>query len=259
MTRGVGTGWDDLDRLYRVVPGALTILAGLPGHGKTTWLDSLLVNLATRHQWRTCIFSPESAPTSDHANELVTRKAGRHATLSQVSHALGWIDQYFTWVDHDTHTNVSQILTAIRAEHARRPLNSFVIDPWTEVEVEREKGERKDQYIRREITRIRRFARRHDLHAFVVVHPKQMEPDRMGIYPVPRAHDLHGGSVWRKQADALVVVWRDEAGLSRNDDLTDIWIQKIRKQPQDGRLGHITLRFDIVTNTYSHTTALEPI
>lgn len=197
ITRGVSTGWTDLDRLYRVVPGALTILAGLPGHGKSTWLDSLLVNLAEQHHWRTCLFSPESAPTSDHADELVTRKAGRKADLAEVSRALGWINDHFAWVDHDSHTTVSQILTAVRAEHATRPLNSFVIDPWTEVEVERERGEREDQYIRREITRVRQFARRHDLHAFVVVHPKNMEPNRNpkldGPYPIPRAHDLHGG------------------------------------------------------------------
>lgn len=250
ITRGVSTGWTDVDRLYRVVPGALTILAGIPGHGKSTWLDALLVQLAERHGWRTCLFTPEAAPIADHADNLVTARVGRRATLDEVSGALGWIHDHFAWVDHDTHDNASQILTAIRAEHARRPLNSFVIDPWTEVEVNRRPGEREDEYIRREVTRIRQFARRHDLHAFLVVHPKNIEPDRLGIYPIPRASDLHGGSVWRKQADALVVVWRDEAGISRSPEITDVVVQKIRRQPADGHLGRTELHFDVHTNRY---------
>jgi replicative DNA helicase len=250
ITRGVTTGWPDLDRLYRVVPGGLTILAGIPGHGKSTWLDALLVNLAERHGWRTILFSPESAPTEEHADNLVTARVGRRASLTEVSGALGWVHEHFSWVDHDTHSNVSQILTAVRTEHARRPLNSFVIDPWTEVDVNRRPGEREDEYIRREVTLIRQFARRHNLHAFLVVHPKTMEPNRDGTMPIPRPHDLHGGSVWRKQADALVVVWRDEAGVSQPPELTEVVVQKIRKQPGDGQLGRTTLRFDVAMNAY---------
>ncbi|WP_370325277.1 DnaB-like helicase N-terminal domain-containing protein [Euzebya sp.] len=257
ITRGVSTGWFDVDRLYRVVPGNLTILAGIPGHGKSTWLDSLLVNLAERHGWRTMQFSPESAPIAEHVDELVTRRVGRKATLLEVQAALGWVHEHFAWVDHDSHTTVSQILTAVRAEHARRPVNSFVIDPWTELDVTRQRNEREDEYIRREVTRIRQFARRHDLHAFLVVHPKNIDANRDGTYPIPRASDLHGGSVWRKQADALVVIWRDEGGVNRSDDIAEVVVQKIRRQPGDGRLGRTSLRFDMHTHTYAQISPLD--
>jgi replicative DNA helicase len=257
ITRGVTTGWHDVDRLYRVVPGALTILAGIPGHGKSTWLDSLLVQLAERHHWRTMLFSPESAPIEEHVDDLVTRRVGRRADLHDVTGALGWVHEHFAWVDHDSHNTVAQILTAVRAEHANRPINSFVIDPWTELDVTRQRGEREDEYIRREVTRIRQFARRHDLHAFLVVHPKNLEANKDGTYPIPRASDLHGGSVWRKQADALVVVWRDESGINQAPEVTDVVVQKIRRQPGDGRLGRTCLRFDIHTNTYQQMTTTE--
>lgn len=46
---GLATGYPALDRLCRIPQGALTIVAGRPGHGKTTLQLNLLLNLARRY------------------------------------------------------------------------------------------------------------------------------------------------------------------------------------------------------------------
>lgn len=34
-------GWSGLDGFYRVVPGEVTVITGIPGSGKTEWLLSM--------------------------------------------------------------------------------------------------------------------------------------------------------------------------------------------------------------------------
>jgi replicative DNA helicase len=61
-TEGLATGWQGLDRLIRIPAGALTLFAGRPGHGKTTVLLNLLVNLLECYPDRTFyLYSYEEA------------------------------------------------------------------------------------------------------------------------------------------------------------------------------------------------------
>lgn len=47
--RGALTGWESLDKHYTVRPGEMTIVTGIPSHGKSQFLDALVVNLARDH------------------------------------------------------------------------------------------------------------------------------------------------------------------------------------------------------------------
>ena len=47
----MSTGWYALDHLYRVVPGELSIVTGVPNSGKSEWIDALLCNLAVQQGW----------------------------------------------------------------------------------------------------------------------------------------------------------------------------------------------------------------
>ena len=49
---GHTTGWDAVDQNWRVQLGQLLVVTGIPGHGKSEWVDALTVNLAMRHGWR---------------------------------------------------------------------------------------------------------------------------------------------------------------------------------------------------------------
>jgi len=56
MTEGLGTGYESIDALLRIPAGAITILAGRPGHGKTTLQLNLLLSLARRYEDRQFFF-----------------------------------------------------------------------------------------------------------------------------------------------------------------------------------------------------------
>lgn len=62
ISEGLSTGYEGLDKIARLQEGAISIVAGRPGHGKTTLLLNLLVNLIKAYpERRFYFFSYEEA------------------------------------------------------------------------------------------------------------------------------------------------------------------------------------------------------
>ena len=60
---GLKTGFDTLDEIISIPQGAITIVAGRPSHGKTTFLLNMLLNMVRENQEKTFLFfSYEEAP-----------------------------------------------------------------------------------------------------------------------------------------------------------------------------------------------------
>src|SRR5204862_144580 len=62
MQGGEHPGSAALARHYTVKPGLWTLVTGIPSHGKSAFLDWLMVNLARRAGWHFAICSPETQP-----------------------------------------------------------------------------------------------------------------------------------------------------------------------------------------------------
>ena len=58
--RVIRAGWSGLDELYRVVPGELSVVTGVPNSGKSEWLDALLCNLVGQRGWTFALCSMEN-------------------------------------------------------------------------------------------------------------------------------------------------------------------------------------------------------
>ena len=74
LQRGVSTGWVALNYYYTVALGQMTIVTGIPNHGKSNWLDCLTLNIATEEDWRFGVFSPENQPLERHAAGLLEKR-----------------------------------------------------------------------------------------------------------------------------------------------------------------------------------------
>lgn len=70
--RGVSTGWKSLDALYRVVPGELTLITGVPSSGKSEWIDALLCNLNREKKWTFALCSMENQ-VKEHGRKLLEK------------------------------------------------------------------------------------------------------------------------------------------------------------------------------------------
>lgn len=259
LTGGVSTGWPTLDYHYTVKRGQWTIVTGMPMHGKSSVLSSLLVNLAVTHDWRFCICSPENQPLARYAAELMSIWSGEPFTRGSVQRmsretkeqAKRWIDEHFVFVLPDEGgCTVGGILEAALYVHGEKAIQGLVIDPWNELEHRRPEGMTETEYVSQSLTRMRRFARQNEMHLWLVAHPTKLQKDvRTGNYPVPTLYDISGSAHFRNKADMGLSVWRnveDEHGP------TQVYVQKVRFR-ECGRLGVCDLYFNAVSGRFEET------
>jgi twinkle protein len=252
------TGFKSLDPYLQVRLCELTAVTGIPGSGKSNWLDHLYVNLARLHDWRFAIFSPENLPIEFHIAayaEKFIRKPffdGPQPRMSRsdLEKAVEWVDEHFRWIlpKNEDDWTIESILGRADQLCLRDGIHGMVIDPWNEIESTRPRDITETEFISHSLKRIRVFARQRQIHVWVVVHPAKLPRGENGKYPVPTLYDCAGSAHWRNKADNGIVIWRD---LSTKDEAeVEVHVQKIRFR-YVGRRGMVTFRYDPVCATYS--------
>ena len=249
---GVETGWDNCIGKFNIELGQMTVVTGIPSHGKSTWVDALRVRLWKDHQWPSAAFSPENWPVEDHIATLVEMYAIQNAqqmTDEDSAHYLNKLIGGFYFIqpgrDEDMLT-VDEILNRAKSLVYQHGVKVLVIDPWNEIQHVLENGEREDQYISRMLAKIRRFARVNMVHVFLIVHPKQLLKDKDGKYPRPQAYDIAGGAMWRNKADNMLCVFRE----SMLNSTTIVFVDKIRFRRNGTAGAALRFNYHVGTSTY---------
>ena len=252
---GHSTGWPNVDEFYRVQPGQLTIITGIPGHGKSEFVDALLVNCARLHGWKSAMYSPENLPYELHLMKLAEKYTGKpfrdgpteRMSREDVDLSVEWIDSMFQWINPER-PDLDEIIDKARAVVRRSGVRVLVIDPWNEVEHSRPSGMREDEYISLSLMKLRRFARQHDVLVIVVAHPRLIEKKSDGSYPVPTPYDISGGAMWRNKADNCLCVY-----LDKMTGRVELHVQKVKFR-LFGEVGLARLFWDRVTGQYREAT-----
>jgi twinkle protein len=262
---GLTTGWKNLDEFYTVRPGELSVITGIPNSGKSNWLDSLLVNLSKEHAWSFAVFSPENQPIANHVSRLMEKysrqpfRPGPTPRMSrdQMHNWREWIDFHFSFIlpDDGDEWTLEHVLKSAAALVRRKGIRGIVIDPWNELEHQRPEHLTETEYTGQCLKRIRQFARKNQVHVWVVAHPSKMYRDKDGKYPVPTLYDINGSAHFRNKADNGLVVWRN---LSETDDPVEVHIQKIRFR-EVGKLGVVKFKYDHVVADYTPFGNLTPV
>lgn len=266
LPAGCSTGWRSVDEHYTVALGQWTLITGIPGHGKSEWLDALLVNLAV-DRWRFVIFSPENQPHALHVAKLLEKFHGkpfRHGPTtrmdaSEINIGSAFIDDHFKllrcnqeFVDMPSPRLVidaaAREIDAWRKEADEIGMShryGVVIDPWNEMDHGRPPAITETEYISQTLSNIRQFARDWEIHVWIIAHPKQMQKDRDGKINPPRPYDISGSAHWYNKADNIITVFRDTTTIGP----VQIHVQKIRFK-HVGRPGLVELRYDRITGRY---------
>lgn len=102
MPPAAPTGWRALEGLYSVRPGELTVITGIPSHGKSAFLDAMMINLARKEGWSFGVFSPENQPLEMHVSKLAETAVGKPFTqghtermnVDELDQAIAWLHQH---------------------------------------------------------------------------------------------------------------------------------------------------------------------
>lgn len=259
--RTYSTGWPTLDRHLRVFAGEFMVLTGIPGHGKSVFLDNLLINLAELHGWRSAMFSPEIPTVPQHRDRMRKIRLRKHheaASPGEIAECDAWLDDKFVFIDadptgdQDEPFDLDWILDRATDAVLRDGVRVLVVDPWNEVEHARERNETMTEYTSRAIRQLKRFARLYDVAVIVVVHPSK-EVGKDGKSRRPTLYDIADSAHWFNKPDHGVVVDRTDP----NSTESLIRIAKCRFE-EAGERGEVRMKFDRVTSRFEMLAALEP-
>lgn len=258
--RGVSTGWADVDELYSVKTGELTIVTGIPNSGKSNWVDALSVNIAKEHGWRFAVFSPENQPVSEHASSICEKYSGvpfnkgplGSMSAEDVDLCMDWVHKHFFWIlPEEESWTLDNIIAKARAMVLKHGINCLILDPWNELEHVRPESMSETEYVSQCLSKIKKFAQKFNVKVFLVAHPTKLRKNDSGQYEVPTPYDISGSANFRNKADNCITVYRTFTKKGERPVPVDICIQKIRHR-HIGTLGTAKLDFKYSTATY-HT------
>lgn len=257
LDSGESTGWLGFDAHYKVKRGMMTIVTGIPSSGKSEFIDAIACNLAITKSWKFALFSPENYPISLHFIKIAEKYIGKQykgqferfsMNKGEIKDAISFCSDYFTWIypdDEREKVNLDTILKKALVIREQSGLDGLIIDPWNEIESDRGSKSETD-YISESLTKVRRFARKHDIHVWIVAHPAKMQKNRDGTYDPPTPYDISGSAHWRNKADFCICVHR--ANLLEN--IVDVYLQKV-KFKHLGKPGKFRFNYDWTSGRFS--------
>ena len=246
--KGMSTGFPSLDQIYTVAPGQLTVVTGYPSHGKSNFVDQLMVNLAKHHDWKFAICSFENQPEI-HISRFMEIYQGRR--FFEGSHrmsdeerktAFKWVEEHFLFMDSETvePASIDSVLDRAKAAVARMGIRGLVIDPYNYIELKKDASE--TEAISNMLTRIHAFAKAFGVHVWFVAHPAKV--NRSGTeLPRPDGMSISGSMAWWAKADCGLTVHRADPNVE-----VAVWKCRYRWV---GTQGEVKLGYDKVAGTYN--------
>ena len=255
-TKPIEVGYPNLDEIYKVLKGTFHVVTGIPNHGKSSFLDQMLIKISENHNWRYCLYSPEHS-TAMHLRRLAQMRLRKafdegfvnRMTKEELQEGLKWIDERFYFIEtKDTIPDIDHILDIAKGSVLKHGCDALIIDPYNEVsakrngneiDASRKNGKREDEHIRDFISKCKRFARVHDVVVWIVAHPTKLPKENNGSYSPPTAYDISGASHWSNQSDAILTVHRNF-----DDNSIRVITRKIREQGLYGKIGEAKFLYD---------------
>jgi twinkle protein len=246
--RGTSTGYSNVDQIYTVAEGQLTIVTGYPSSGKSNFVDQLMVNLGRSHDWKFALCSFENAPEIHISRLMEIYKEKRffegtnRMTEDDRKDAFDWVQQHFMFLDSEgvEPASIDSILDRARIAVVRMGIRGLVVDPYNYIE--NKSGMAETEFISSMLTRIQAFAKAYGVHVWFVAHPAKITRSGMDL-PRPDGMAISGSMAWWAKADCGMTVHRTKT----NDVEIAIWKCRYRWV---GTQGETQLNYEKVTGTY---------
>lgn len=246
--KGTSTGYSNVDEIYTVAQGQLTVVTGYPSSGKSNFVDQLMVNLGRKEDWKFAICSFENAPEIHIARLMEIYKEKRffdgvnRMTEAEKEEAFKWVEEHFMFLDSETvePSTIDSVLERAKVAVARMGIRGLVIDPYNYIE--NKSGLAEHEFISNMLTRIQSFAKAYGVHVWFVAHPSKITRSNMDL-PRPDGMAISGSMAWWAKADCGLTVHRTKT----NDVEIAVWKCRYR---WIGTQGETSLAYNKATGTY---------
>ncbi len=254
MKGGESTGWPDVDRIVTIKQGMLYVVTGVPGSGKSSWIDAMTVNLAKTSGWRTVMASFEN-PIPIHISKLASIYAGKafaskyngRMDEDEALQAFDWVNDHYMFMSTDAEMpTVQTILDRAKVGILRMGAKVVVMDPANFLQHKDGDNDFNAQ-VDDALVQFKNFAMSHDVAFFLVAHPRKPGADSTTSWK-PTGYAIAGTAGFYNRCDVGMTIHRDEHDFTR----AIVW---------KARFGHIaangeaTLSYDLATGQFTQAQA----
>jgi twinkle protein len=254
--QGYPVGYDigyDMDFIWH--PGQVTLVTGIPGHGKSTWLKNVIYRLAKQYDQKSFIYSAEEANTAFALSDLYSIATGKsffqskwceRISKDEVEALMPFMNDHFKYYRlHENDLSIDGILGKAKEMVKRYGINNLVIDNMSTVEKSLSNQEQQRHHqIKAMMNDVARFARNYGVHVFLVAHPKKVSKLKGDKYEVPHGYDVGDSSHWYNLTDNGMTVYRNYETRQ-----TEVHRWKVRFK-YSGQVGTSYFTFNINNSRY---------
>ncbi|NDV69229.1 bifunctional DNA primase/helicase [Dysgonomonas sp. 25] len=250
MPKGHTIGHPNFDALCSFETGRLAIVTGIPGHGKSEFVDEITVLLNMRYGMKFAYFSPENHPTAYLLSKLTSKLTGKrfdkaHLNRMEYTQAKEYLNKNFSFIYPSDNFTLDEILGKAQYLIRRRGVKGLVIDPYNKIEHQIPPGMPETNYISMILDRLIAFAQKNDILILLVAHPRKMQKKQGEMtFEVPTLYDINGSANFYNKTDYGIAVYRDFA-----NDRVEVYVQKVKFRHL-GECGSASFRYNINNGRY---------
>jgi len=230
--------------------GELVVVTGIPGSGKSTWLDFIFIRLAHLKGWKFGMFTPENiAPLKiTRMTEQLLGKDLKSMNERELEVSTKVISNSFWFYNVETleDYSINNLLRIAETLIKRNGIDCLCLDPFNYIEQDAG-DESSNEKIGNLLRKLKQFAVKNNVNVTLVAHPRKMDKSN-GQYNVPRLYDISGSHHFFNVPDVGIAVHRSfDNGVK---DPVELHIQKVKWHFR-GKLGKVEYDFNRSTGQYS--------
>ncbi|MCK1718880.1 AAA family ATPase [Bradyrhizobium sp. 141] len=206
-----GSGWAELDAIFKFYLGQFVVLTGIASHGKSTFMLNVLLKMALEKGVGSFLYVPENEGHLREKLRLIWRgseKQFEHFCRSQCT-----IQSAVPHAQYEPAHTIDWVLDRAAWAVQHRNVEVVFIDPWNELDRARKRDEMMTDYIGRCLMLIKDFCRTMNAIVVIAAHPTKAIVNT-GNKVVSLA-DIEGSMNWYNKCDNGLIVVREAGNTSK--------------------------------------------
>lgn len=230
--KGKAAGIKGFDEALTFLESQLTIVTGIPSHGKDEMLNYIAVGLAKNAGWKFGVAGFEE-PADITTTKLIEKHGGKsfaegpnpndRLSMDDVEKGMLFLDDMFYFIKTDEiDVTIDGVLEKFGQLVRRYGINAMIISPWNCFEHKVPPGMTGTDYVGMSLQKIIRFCKLNNVHCFLIAHPTKMKKES-GKYEVPTLNNISGSYNFFAMTHNGICVYRH-----LDTGRVDVHIQKVK-------------------------------
>jgi hypothetical protein len=247
-----GIGVPEIDNLFKMKSGEVTLLSGIGNYGKSTFYKWYIVMRILLYGEKFAAFAPEDNPPEEYYHDFVEILLGTDCTpfnptkppVEEYQAAYDFISKHiFYMYPKDDKPTPQYIMERFLEAIIKHKVNGVCIDPHNQLSHDYNASGRTDQYLEQVFMTYSRFAQANSVYFVIIAHPKNMPKGQDGNYNRPDYYDLAGGAMWSAKMDNILIYHKPFAQSEPQNPTCEFHAIKIKRQKSVGKKGFIQMQY----------------